>query len=413
MKLSQKRLEQYAELVCKVGGNVQEGQYVEIHIAPDQYELARALVDKCYDLGAKLVYLRYGDEVAAKTAMLKASEEALAEMQDWEIARLEWRAEELPVMIYIESSDPDGQKGTDPEKRMRIRRKQWPIIKPIREKMSSKYQWIIAAAASPEWAKKVYPDLAEEEAVEKLWTAIFNACGIPDENDDPVAVWAAKNKDFKHHFETLNSWDIDHMEYKNGAGTDFKVWLSNEIEWQGGGEPLHTTGVFFNPNLPTEEVFTTPIAGKAEGKLVASKPLSLNGTVVDNFWVEFEDGKVVRWDAEQGKDELTKLIELDEGSRMLGEIALVPYDSPINLSGTLFYNTLFDENASCHVALGAGFENLLKGFSEMTPDEWKAHGVNDSMTHVDFMIGTEDMNIDAVLKDGTRKEVFRDGHWAF
>lgn len=274
--------------------------------------------------------------------------------------------------------------------------------------MENAYQWCIAAVPGEAWAKKVFPGVKKNRAIEMLWEAILYTSRV---DEDPVAAWDAHNRDLAAHCEKLNALGIRELEYKAKNGTDFRVGLMDNGIFMAGGE-YTLSGVYYNPNIPSEEVFTTPKRGVAEGIVYASRPLSYNGKLIENFSVRFEGGKAVEVHAEKNEDLLREMIAMDEGAAYLGECALVPYASPIRESGILFYNTLFDENAACHLALGRGFNNCVRDYEKYTFDEIKAMGVNDSIIHVDFMIGTEDLDITAVTADGSRVAIFKNGNWA-
>ena len=281
------------------------------------------------------------------------------------------------------------------------------FIKEVPEKLP-----FMATSCCPAWsmmAKKLFPELRTSQAIEKLWEAILSTSRV---DEDPVAAWEAHNKDLHDRCRYLSGLGIRELRYKSANGTDFTVGMIPEAQFCGGGE-TSLQGVFFNPNIPTEECFISPMKGVAEGIVYATKPLSYQGQLIDGFWIRFHEGKAVEWHAEVNNDLLTKLITMDEGSAYLGECALVPYDSPIRQSGLLFYNTLFDENAACHLALGMGFADTINDFESKTLEECRALGVNDSMIHEDFMIGSEDMDIDAVCEDGKVVPIFRRGNWAF
>ena len=273
--------------------------------------------------------------------------------------------------------------------------------------MESKYQWCIAAVPGVAWAKKVFPGIRASQAVEKLWEAILYTARV---DEDPIKAWEEHNANLKAHTKALNALEIESLHYTAGNGTDFTVGLIPEGQFCGGNETVN--GVAFNPNMPTEECFISPMRGKAEGIVHATKPLCYQGQLIDGFWIRFHEGKAVEWHAEQNESLLTSIIEMDEGSAYLGECALVPYESPICQSGILFYNTLFDENAVCHLALGMGFVDTIRGYQDMSLEDCRKLGVNDSMIHEDFMIGTPDLSIDAICRDGKTVAIFRNGTWA-
>ena len=404
------QLKKYAKLIARVGLNVKKGQSVFIAADLDQPEFAAMVVEECYKAGASEVYMEWDYQPTTKLSSNYRSLESLSEVKPWALAKLQYKAEKYACRLFIESSDPDGMKGVDQEKLSAARRAQYPIINPFREKMGNKHQWCIAAVPGKAWAKKVFPHLSESKAVDAMWKAILNASRADGKN--PVQAWKEHNADLLARSTYLNNLGLASLEYKSANGTSLTVGLMENGLFCGGQEKL-LNGRKFNPNIPTEEVFSTPMAGKAEGIVYSSKPLSYMGEIIDNFSMRFENGRVVEVHAEQGEELLKKMVSMDDGAAMLGEVALIPYDSPISKSGILYFNTLFDENASCHLALGHGFNECLKGFDKMTAEERTAAGINDSMIHVDFMIGTKDMSITGVTKDGKRVAIFRDGNWAF
>lgn len=404
-------LRKYANLIARVGANVHKGQAVILNAPVEQYEFAAMVAEECYRAGAKYVYTDWSYQPMTKLAYRHQSLKTLSTVPVWQEERLKLMVEELPCRIFLTGEDPDGLKGVNVEKMQKAAIATRQVTKPYRDAIESKHQWTIAAVPTAAWAKKVFPDMKKSQAVEKLWQAILATCHVTDDPDnDPIVEWARHNENFKKRCQWLNSQKFDYLTYKSANGTDFKAELISRGQWCGGGE-LTKSGVFFNPNLPTEEIFTSPMAGKAEGKLVATKPLSYQGQMIDRFWIRFEDGKAVEWDAEVGKEALDRMITMDENAGKLGELALIPCDSPINRMGILFYETLFDENASCHVALGRGFNDCIEGYMDMTNEECQALGINDSMIHVDFMIGADDMEITG-YKDGKATPIFKNGNWA-
>lgn len=402
-------LRKYARLIARMGGNVQKGQEVFIYAGLDQPEFVAMLVDECYKLKAKRVEVLWSYQPLNKLDYRYQSVKTLGSMTEYQIDRWKHYTEVIPCRIYLESDDPDGLKGINQEKMQKAMQKRYPIIKPYRDALESREQWCIAAVPGKEWARKVFPGMRTSTAVEKLWEAILYTARV---TDDPVAAWEEHNRDIKYRCEYLNSLGIESLHYTAGNGTDFTVGLFPEARFAGGSDTTKS-GVVFNPNMPTEECFVSPRKGAAEGIVYASKPLCYNGQLIENFWIRFHEGKASEWGAEVNKDLLTRLITMDEGSAYLGECALVPCDSPISNSGILFYNTLFDENAACHLALGAGFPDCVEGFMDRTLEECHELGVNDSMVHEDFMIGTPDLSVDAKTRDGKTVAIFRNGNWAF
>ena len=408
--MNKTRLKKYAKLIVRCGVNVKRGQEVIIQAELDQPEFVKMVVDECYRAGAKSVSVDFSYSPITKSHVKYSRESVLGTLADWQVAKWEHQAEVLPCKIYLMSEDPDALEGIDQGKYARAMAKRSKIIKPIRAKMENKYQWCIAAVPGKKWAKKIFPELSASRAVEALWEAILSTSRV---DDDPILAWKLHNEDLKKRCDYLNSLGIRQLKYKASNGTDLTVGLIPDGIFMGGGENALGSGIYFNPNIPSEEVFTSPMKGEAEGIVYSSRPLICNGVPVENFWVRFEGGQAVEVGAEKNEEALSELIKMDEGAAYLGECALVPYSSPIRESGLLFYNTLFDENAACHLALGRGFTNLLKNYENMTEAECHAAGINDSIVHEDFMIGTSDMSITAVCEDGREIAIFEGGEWAF
>ncbi len=402
------RLEKYAHLIAACGVNVQEGQEVFIVAGLDQPAFVQMVVEECYKRGASRVVVDWDYQPLAKLHNKYCTVETLGELTGYQKARWEHYVEKIPCRIYIDSDDPDGLAGIDQDKMLKAQQMRYPLIKGYRDQLENKEQWCIAGVPGAAWAKKVFPDVPEDEAMEKLWEAILLTSRI---TDDPVAEWKAHNDDLKSRCDYLNSLGIAELHYTASNGTDLTVGMIPEGIFGGGGD-TSLQGIFFNPNIPTEECFTTPMRGKAEGIVYASMPLSREGQLIEDFWIRFHEGKAVEWHAGKNENLLTNIITADEGAAYLGECALIPYESPIRRSGIMFYNTLYDENASCHLALGMGFADCIRDFQNKTLEECRALGVNDSMVHVDFMIGTADLNIDAITRDGKTVPVFRNGNWA-
>ena len=404
------QLQKYAKLIVKMGLNVKKGQTVFVTAGLDQPEFVTMVVEECYKAGAKAVYVDWSYQPIAKLNANYRSLETLSTLAPWVEAQWKYKAEDLSCRLFIESEDPDGMNGVDQEKMSKARRAQYPIIKPYREAMENKHQWCIAAVPGKAWAKKVFPELSEKKAVEKMWETILYTARADGKN--PVQAWKEHNADLSARCDYLNALGLQYLEIKSGNGTDLKVELNEDGVFCGGDEKT-LKGRVFNPNIPTEEVFTSPKAGSVEGTVYSTKPLSYMGELIENFSVRFENGKAVEVKADKGEDLLKQMISMDEGASMLGEVALIPYDSPISKSGVLFYNTLFDENASCHLAFGMGFNECLKGYEKYTKEECNARGINDSMIHVDFMIGAKDTSIVGITRDGKRVQIFANGNWAF
>ncbi len=402
-------LRKYANLIAKSGINVQKGQEVFIRAELDQPEFVQMVVEECYKLGAKTVIVDWTYQPLAVVNVKYRSAKTLSELTNYDEARLQHYVDTIPCRIYIESEDPDGLKRMNMEKYAKAVQKRYPLTKKYTDAIENKYQWCIAAVPGEKWAKKLFPELSKKQAIEKLWEKILLCARV---DDDPVKAWEEHNASLKKRQDYINSLGVKSLHYTSKNGTDLTVGLIDGARFCGGYD-TSLQGISFNPNIPSEEVFTSPMRGEAEGIVYATKPLSYNGILIEDFWIRFKDGKAVEWDAKSNKDVLSTMIGMDEGSAYLGECALVPYDSPIQNSGILFYNTLFDENAACHLALGRGFNDTIISFEEKTNEECKKMGINESMEHVDFMIGSEDLNIVATTKDGKEVQIFKDGNWAF
>lgn len=408
--MTKTRLKKYANLIARCGVNVQKGQEVYITAELDQPEFVQMVVDECYKAGAKKVTVDFSYAPLTRSHVKYCKPDVLGTLDKWQIEKWERQAEIIPCKIYLISEDPDALEGINQEKYAKAMAQRSKTIKPIRAKMENKYQWCIAAVPGKKWAKKIFPNERASKAEEMLWEAILNTARV---DDDPIAAWKQHNEDLLQRCNYLNSLGIKSLHYTASNGTDLTVGLIPEAIFMGGGEHALGSGIYFNPNIPSEEVFTSPMKGEAQGIVYSSRPLAYNGVLIDNFWIRFEDGKAVEVGAEKNEAALRELIKMDDNAPYLGECALVPYSSPIRESGLLFYNTLFDENAACHLALGRGFTNLLRGYENMTEDEAHKMGINDSIVHEDFMIGTADMSIVATTHDGKTVPIFQGGEWAF
>lgn len=402
-------LKNYAKLIAKTGVNVKSGQDVIIRAELDQPEFVAYVAEECYRAGARNVRVEWSHQPVSRLNAIYQSEDTLAEVAPWQEEKLRDQSLSLPAVIYLESADPDGMNGVDAHKVSSASMRRFPKIKPYRDAMENKYQWCIAADAGKNWAKKVFPKEKNAQAAEeKLWEAILR-CSRAEGN--PIGNWNEHNKNLSERCRILNGLHLKKLFYRSSNGTDLTVGLMPEGVFAGGGETT-LSGRYFNPNIPSEEVFTTPRRGLAEGVVYSTKPLSYQGQLIENFHLRFADGKVTEAAAEKGEEVLKKMLAMDEGASYLGECALVPFDSPINESGLLFYNTLFDENASCHLALGRGFSMCVKGYENYSDEKIKELGVNDSMIHVDFMIGARDLSIEGETEDGARVPIFVNGNWA-
>ena len=403
-------MQKYAKLAVRIGANVQPGQLLVVTSSVTNYEFVRMCVKEAYEAGAGDVVVNWSDEQLALMSYTYCSLETLTEFPQWTYDKQAWAQEKGCCFLHITSNTPGLMKDVDPEKMQAVQIAGSTKYAPLQKyTMNNDGQWSIVALPSAGWAMKVFPELSEDEAVEKLMDAILMSVRVSEDND-PVAEWKAHNERITGHSKLLNDYNFKALHFTNELGTDLTVELVPNHVWAGGCE-YSTKGILFNPNMPTEENFCMPLKTGVNGKVVASMPLNYQGKLIDNFWLEFKDGKVVNFGAEKEQDTLKNLVEFDEGSAYLGEVALISYDSPIRETGILFYNTLFDENASCHLALGRAYPMNIKGGTEMTQEELNEAGANYSMNHVDFMFGSREMHIEGICQDGTTVTVFDHGNF--
>ena len=409
--MNAKMLWQYARLVVEVGINVQKGQPIMINCPVDRADFARMLVTAAYDAGAKEVHLNWRDDYCARQRGLKADDSVFDSVHPWEVMKRMELAKEGVGCISVAASDPENMRGVDPDRLRRANMAAGRDLKDfMRIQMSNGIPWCVVSVPIASWAKKVFPELSEDEAMERLWEEIFKAVRIT-EDGDAVAEWRAHCERIEGFAARMTEYDFAELHYKNSIGTDLTVRMPENHMWLAGGD--YCKGVKFVANMPTEEVFSAPLRTGVEGTLVAAKPLVLNGNVIDGIRFTFREGRIVEIHADKGEETLRAEVELDEGSHYLGEIALVPYDSPISNSGILFYNTLFDENAACHFAFGEAYPACIKGGDDKDVEELKAAGINvESNTHVDFMVGTRDLEIVGTTRDGRKIKVFENGNFA-
>ena len=411
LKVTQDILRSYARLIVRSGANVQPGQTVLLVIAVEQAAFAAMLTEECYLAGARKVNVEWQSDGISRLHFQYAEQEVLSRVEAWEEAKAKQMTEDLPCRIFIESEDPDAMAGILPEKLASVDQSRTRVLKPYRDAIEGKHQWTIAALPSEKWAAKCFPGETAERAVGKLWDAILATVRI-DGVTDPVARWKEHTAFIANKADWLNAQGFRSLRYRSANGTDFTVELIPGAQWEGAASVNAHNGVSYIPNMPTEEIFTSPMVGRCEGTLVATKPLSWNSQLIEDFSITFRDGRAVSCKAGRGQELLEKMLHMDACSDMLGEVALVPKESPVNRCGFLFYETLFDENACCHVALGAGFKEVLPGGDDLSVAEAQAMGVNDSIIHVDFMVGSDDLSIDGVRPDGAVVPIFRDGTWA-
>jgi aminopeptidase len=406
----EQNLEKYAEISVKVGINIQKGQTLVINAPTSNMEFVRLVAKKAYEAGAKDVHIEWNDEELTLLKYTLAPDEAFTEFPTWKAKGFEEMAENGAAFMSIVASNPDLLKEVDPERIGNFNKARGKALEKYRNYVQAdKVSWCVIAAPSKEWAQKVFPEASEQESIERLWEAIFMATRA--DLEDPVTAWREHNSILLSKVDYLNSKKYAKLHYQ-APGTDLTITLPQKHVWVGGGGQ-NEAGVSFVANMPTEEVFTVPQKDGVNGVVASTKPLNYSGNVIDNFSLTFENGKIVDFSAEVGQEMLKRLIETDEGSHFLGEVALVPHDSPISNSNTIFYNTLFDENASSHLAIGNAYSFNLEGGKTMSKEELQANGANSSITHEDFMIGSSEMNIDGITKDGNREPLFRNGNWAF
>jgi aminopeptidase len=405
-----KNLEKYAELAVKVGVNIQKGQTLVINATLDAAEFVRLIVKSAYETGAKNVIVNWNDDVVSRTKYDLAPADAFTEYPVWRAKEQEELADQGAAFMAVVSSSPDLLKGVDPERIGNFQKAAGKALSAYRKAVQSdKVSWTVIAAASPAWAAMVFPDAPQENQVSMLWDAIFKATRVDAEN--PVEAWKKHDESLHEKVAYLNERRYQKLHY-TAPGTDLTIELPKNHIWVGAGS-VNKDGFEFMANMPTEEVFTVPYRTGVNGTVASTKPLSYGGNIIDRFSITFENGKIVSYTAEEGEEILKRLVETDEGSHYLGEVALVPYDSPISQSNILFFNTLFDENASNHLAIGSAYAFCIEGGKTMSSEELKENGLNDSITHVDFMIGSAEMDINGITEDGTTEPVFRKGNWAF
>ena len=408
----EEKKEEYARLIVKAGAHVRKGQKVNLTCPIECYDFGRMIVKYAYEEGASEVSVHWDDDVCARLKFDYAPMEVFEHFPEWRALELNSDAKNDAAFIHLVGSDPEAFKGVDRNKQKASRVASHEALKDYYKLQSTMgFKWNVSAVPTIAWAKKVFPDLNESVALTRLWDAIFAACRVGE--GDAYERWMQHADDLHEKCEKLTAWQFTALHYSNSLGTDFWVGLAENHRFEGGADLDKKDGGRFFANIPTEEAFTMPDNRKAEGKLVASMPLSYSGNLIENFWFEFRDGAVIDYGAEKGQETLKMLLDSDEGSRRLGECALVPYPSPVSSQGILFLETLFDENAACHFALGACYETNIQGGPEMSEEELHAHGGNTSMNHVDFMVGTADLKITGITKDGEEVTVFENGTWAF
>ena len=405
------QLDRYANLLVRKGVAIQPGQELVLTAPVERADFARRVVEAAYRAGAGHVTMIWADDVITRLTYENVGIDWFATLPSWESERLNSLAEAGAAFLLLNGSDPSALKGVDPAKPAARRKAQREQCKAFRDGMEfGRNAWCAAGVPVAAWARAVFPDLSEAEAVYKLWVAILHAARA--DGDDPESAWETHNASFEKKKRFLNQHQFDALRYRASNGTDLVVGLVRNHLW-GGGSSRRQDGVVFFPNIPTEEVFTSPDRNRADGFVRSALPLAFSGQVIRDFWMRFEGGRVVEYGAAEGEEVLRHIIEADERSASLGECALISKNTPIRQIGTLFFDTLYDENASCHLALGMGFPECVEGGLEMDEEGLLACGINQSLVHVDFMIGTDDMDIWGVAEDGTETPVFVNGQWAW
>ncbi|OQM45220.1 aminopeptidase [Anoxybacillus sp. UARK-01] len=410
MEHLEQSLDKYAALAVHIGVNIQKGQTLVVNAPLDAAALVRKIAKKAYEAGAKDVYVEWSDEELQYIKYKHAPDEAFSEYPMWRAQGMEKMAREGAAFLSIYSPNPDLLKDVDPQRIATFARTSSQALQNYRSAlMSDQNCWSIISVPTAAWAKKIFPDLSEQAAIDKLWEVIFQVTRVHEK--DPIQAWEKHNQKLAKMVDYLNQKQYKQLIY-TAPGTDLTIELVENHIWHGGASTSES-GIRFNPNIPTEEVFTMPHRDGVNGTVRNTKPLNYGGNVIDGFTLTFKDGKVVDFSAETGYETLKHLLETDDGARHLGEVALVPHRSPISDSHLIFYNTLFDENAACHLALGKAYPTNIQGGTSMAREELTVHGINDSLIHEDFMIGSAELNIDGVTKDGKREPIFRNGNWAF
>lgn len=411
MKAIAPQIERYARLIVRTGAHAKPGQEVVIQGSVETAPFVRLLVKNAYEAGAGHVTVLWRDDVVTRLTYENMDVSFFETVPAWQREQLDSLAEAGACFIFVEGSDPEALRGVDPAKPAAASRAKNTQCAKFRRGLDFNINpWCIAGAPVPAWAHQVYPDECTEVAMYLLWKSILSTARA--DGTDPESDWELHDATFDKNLRFLNDRHFDRLHYTAANGTDLYVGLTDKHLWAGGRAETPDGHTFF-PNIPTEEVFTSPDCERVDGVVHSALPLVHHGSKVENFWLRFEAGRVVEFDAERGRETLASIIETDEGAHRLGEVALISKNTPIRQSDTLFYDTLYDENASCHLALGIGFPECYEGGYDMSPDELRAHGVNTSSTHVDFMIGTDDLDITGIAADGIETPVFVNGQWSW
>ena len=409
--MNQSFLIKYASLAVNIGVNIQKDNILVISSPIETAEFARLITEEAYKSGAKDVIVHYGDPKLTKIKLENSSLETISNIPEWQAESYNYYARQEACFISISASDPDGLKGVPVEKIGASQKARTSALKEYFDNsMSNKCRWCVLSVPTLSWAKKVFPKVSDDEAMESLWDVIFKTVRVDTEN--PVNAWKKHNAYLEEKIKFMNNNNFKSVHLKSANGTDLNIELPEGHIWAGGSEG-DVNGIPFNANIPTEEVFTLPKKTGVNGIVYSSKPLSYGGNLIDNFSITFKDGKAIDFTAETGYDVLKQMLESDEGAKYLGEVAFVPYNSPISNSKLIFFNTLFDENAACHLAFGRAYESCVKDADKYSEEELEKIGVNNSVIHVDFMIGTSDLEITGINKNGEAIQIFSNGNWAF
>ena len=401
----------YASLAVNIGVNIQKDNILVISSPIETAEFARLITEEAYKSGAKDVIVHYGDQKLTKIKLENSSLETISNIPEWQAESYNYYARQEACFISISASDPDGLKGVPVEKIGASQKARTSALKEYFDNsMSNKCRWCVLSVPTLSWAKKVFPKVSDDEAMESLWDVIFKTVRVDTEN--PVNAWKKHNAYLEEKIKFMNNNNFKSVHLKSANGTDLNIELPEGHIWAGGSE-RDVNGIPFNANMPTEEVFTLPKKTGVNGIVYSSKPLSYGGNLIDNFSITFKDGKAIDFTAETGYDVLKQMLESDEGAKYLGEVAFVPYNSPISNSKLIFFNTLFDENAACHLAFGRAYESCVKDADKYSEEELEKIGVNNSVIHVDFMIGTSDLEVTGINENGETIQIFSNGNWAF
>ena len=407
----ERQIDKYVELVIKKGINIQKGQILVISSPVEVYDFTRKLVKQAYELGASEVVVHWNDEVVGKYKYVYGAEDIFDTFPEWQKESMEYYRKKGAAFLSVYATDPDILKEVDKTRVARFQKAKSLALKEYYENvMGNSNQWCVISVPTQAWAKRVFPELSTEVAISEMWKLILKIVRADKEN--PILEWENHLNTLKARMDYLNKKRFAKLIYRNSLGTNLEIGLPEGHKWISGGEKSKA-GVEFVANIPTEEIFTMPHREKVNGVVVSSKPLIYGGSVIDKFILTFKDGEVINYSAEVGEEILGKLLSMDENSKYLGEVALVEYDSPISKSERVFYNTLFDENASCHLAFGGAYPVCLENSEGQSEEELKERGMNNSLTHEDFMIGTEDMEIVGIDSEGRETTIMKNGNFVF